>query len=64
MVLPDVYLEHDKPDVLYARAGLDARGIVAKVFESLGRERVEELGRREGADPFSPCGRRWPVRAG
>ncbi|AVO43858.1 1-deoxy-D-xylulose-5-phosphate synthase [Phreatobacter cathodiphilus] len=40
MVLPDVYLDHDKPEALYARCGLDARGIVAKVFEALGREAV------------------------
>ncbi|WP_391527444.1 1-deoxy-D-xylulose-5-phosphate synthase [Phreatobacter aquaticus] len=40
MVLPDVYLDHDKPEAMYARAGLDARGIVTKVFEALGREAV------------------------
>ncbi|WP_162419751.1 1-deoxy-D-xylulose-5-phosphate synthase [Microvirga brassicacearum] len=38
MVLPDVYLDHDKPERLYAKAGLDAAGIVAKVFEALGHE--------------------------
>jgi 1-deoxy-D-xylulose-5-phosphate synthase len=38
MVLPDVFIEHDKPERMYARAGLDASGIVAKVFEALGRE--------------------------
>ncbi|HRK24837.1 MAG TPA: 1-deoxy-D-xylulose-5-phosphate synthase [Beijerinckiaceae bacterium] len=38
MVLPDVYLDHDKPEKMYARAGLDAKGIVAKVFEALGRD--------------------------
>ena len=41
MVLPDVFLDHDKPELLYARAGLDAKGIVAKVFEALGRPAVE-----------------------
>ncbi|MCA0316980.1 MAG: 1-deoxy-D-xylulose-5-phosphate synthase [Proteobacteria bacterium] len=40
MVLPDAYLDHDKPETMYARAGLDAKGIVAKVFEALGREVV------------------------
>jgi len=40
MVLPDIYLDHDKPEAMYARAGLDARGIVARVFEALGREVV------------------------
>jgi 1-deoxy-D-xylulose-5-phosphate synthase len=38
MVLPDVYLDQDKPERMYAKAGLDAGGIVAKVFEALGRE--------------------------
>ncbi len=38
MVLPDVYLDHDKPEVLYAKAGLDAKAIVAKVFAALGRQ--------------------------
>ncbi|NNM71832.1 1-deoxy-D-xylulose-5-phosphate synthase [Enterovirga aerilata] len=37
MVLPDVYIDHDKPERMYARAGLDAQGIVARVFEILGR---------------------------
>jgi 1-deoxy-D-xylulose-5-phosphate synthase len=38
MVLPDIYLDHDRPERMYARAGLDAVGIVAKVFEVLGRD--------------------------
>jgi 1-deoxy-D-xylulose-5-phosphate synthase len=38
MVLPDTYIDHDKPDRMYAQAGLDAAGIVAKVFEALGQE--------------------------
>ncbi len=37
MVLPDVFLDHDKPEKMYAAAGLDAKGIVAKVLETLGR---------------------------
>jgi 1-deoxy-D-xylulose-5-phosphate synthase len=36
MVLPDVFLDHDTPAAMYARAGLDVKGIVAKVFETLG----------------------------
>jgi 1-deoxy-D-xylulose-5-phosphate synthase len=39
MMLPDVYLDHDKPDIMLARAGLDARAIVAKALEALGDER-------------------------
>ncbi len=38
MVLPDAFLDHDKPERMYARAGLDAHGIVTKVFEALGRD--------------------------
>jgi len=38
MVLPDVFLDHDSPNAMYARAGLDAKGIVAKVFETLGED--------------------------
>ena len=36
MVLPDVFVDHDTPAAMYARAGLDANGIVAKVFNVLG----------------------------
>jgi 1-deoxy-D-xylulose-5-phosphate synthase len=36
MVLPDVFLDQDAPALMYARAGLDAKGIVTKVFEALG----------------------------
>jgi 1-deoxy-D-xylulose-5-phosphate synthase len=38
MVLPDTFLDQDTPAVMYAKAGLDAKGIVAKVFEALGKE--------------------------
>ena len=38
MVLPDVFLDHDSPAAMDARAGLDAKGIVAKVFEALGKD--------------------------
>ncbi|MEJ0051955.1 MAG: 1-deoxy-D-xylulose-5-phosphate synthase [Methylovirgula sp.] len=38
MVLPDIFLDHNKPEKLYAEAHLDAKGIVAKVLETLGRE--------------------------
>ena len=42
MVLPDVFLDHDSPNAMYARAGLDAKGIVAKVFEALGKDIATE----------------------
>ncbi|HTV32857.1 MAG TPA: 1-deoxy-D-xylulose-5-phosphate synthase [Methylocella sp.] len=38
MVLPDRFLDQDKPERLYAAAGLDAKGIVAKVLATLGRD--------------------------
>jgi len=38
MVLPDVFIDQDTPAAMYARAGLDARGIVAKAFEALGKD--------------------------
>ncbi len=38
MVLPDEFMDHDSPAAMYARAGLDAKGIVAKVFEALGKD--------------------------
>jgi 1-deoxy-D-xylulose-5-phosphate synthase len=36
MVLPDHFLEHDKPDVMYAQAGLDAAAIVKCAVGALG----------------------------
>ena len=38
MMLPDVFIDHDSPAAMYAQAGLDAKGIVAKVFEALGKD--------------------------
>ena len=31
-------VDHDRPAAMYAKAGLDAKGIVAKVFEALGKD--------------------------
>jgi 1-deoxy-D-xylulose-5-phosphate synthase len=42
MVLPDVFIDHDTPAAMYASAGLDAKGIVAKVFEALGKDVAAE----------------------
>ncbi len=36
MTLPDKFQEHDKPDRMYAAAGLDAKGIIAKAIAALG----------------------------
>jgi 1-deoxy-D-xylulose-5-phosphate synthase len=38
MVLPDVFIDHDKPEKMYDRAGLNAPGIVATVLGALGKE--------------------------
>jgi 1-deoxy-D-xylulose-5-phosphate synthase len=38
MILPDAFIDQDSPTVMYARAGLDAKGIVKKVFEALGKD--------------------------
>jgi 1-deoxy-D-xylulose-5-phosphate synthase len=38
MILPDVFIDQDAPAAMYAKAGLDTRGIVAKVFEALGKD--------------------------
>jgi 1-deoxy-D-xylulose-5-phosphate synthase len=43
MVLPDEFLDHDSPAAMYGRAGLDAKGIVAKVFETLGKDFKAEV---------------------
>ena len=48
MVLPDLFIDQDSPNAMYATAGLDARGIVAKAFEALGqnlRGEAVKLGR-------------------
>ncbi len=38
LVLPDTYQEHDKPESMYAEAGLDCAGIVKRVREVLGSD--------------------------
>lgn len=43
MILPDVFIDHDSPPVMYAKAGLDANGIVAKVFDVFGAKHAPEL---------------------
>jgi 1-deoxy-D-xylulose-5-phosphate synthase len=43
MMLPDQFIDQDSPAAMYARAGLDAKGIVAKVFEALGRDARAEV---------------------
>jgi 1-deoxy-D-xylulose-5-phosphate synthase len=38
MMLPDRFIDQDSPSAMYAAAGLDAKAIVAKVFEALGKD--------------------------
>ncbi|MEQ8481663.1 MAG: 1-deoxy-D-xylulose-5-phosphate synthase [Hoeflea sp.] len=38
MVMPDIFMDHAAPEVMYARAGLDRKGIVDTVFRALGTE--------------------------
>ena len=38
MILPDTFIDQDSPTAMYARAGLDTKGIVKKVFEALGKD--------------------------
>ncbi|MCF3935614.1 1-deoxy-D-xylulose-5-phosphate synthase [Acuticoccus sp. M5D2P5] len=40
LTLPDAYIDQDKPEVMYAAAGLDAAGIVATALAALGVEAV------------------------
>ncbi len=42
MMLPDIFIDQDSPNAMYAKAGLDTKGIVAKVFEALGRDVTPE----------------------
>ena len=46
MVLPDTFIDHDKPEKMYERAGLSAAGIVATALSALGRPvEANEAGR-------------------
>ena len=45
MVLPDVFIDQDAPAAMYATAGLDAKGIVTKVFEALGKDSASTMNR-------------------
>jgi 1-deoxy-D-xylulose-5-phosphate synthase len=38
MVLPDTFIDHDKPEKMYDAAGLNARHIVATLLSTLGRD--------------------------
>ncbi len=42
LTLPDIFQDQDKPEVMYALAGLDAEGIVRGALSALGAERVAQ----------------------
>jgi 1-deoxy-D-xylulose-5-phosphate synthase len=43
MVLPDVFIDQASPAAMYAQAGLDAKGIVAKVLQVLGKDMQQTM---------------------
>jgi 1-deoxy-D-xylulose-5-phosphate synthase len=43
MVLPDVFIDQASPAAMYAQAGLDAKGIVAKVLQVLGKDMQDTM---------------------
>ena len=45
LTLPDHWIDHNKPEVQLASAGLDAKGIVTAVLLALGKEVVESPAR-------------------
>jgi 1-deoxy-D-xylulose-5-phosphate synthase len=46
LTLPDVFQDQDKPEIMYAQAGLDADGIVAAALQALGRTEAKTAGLR------------------
>ena len=40
LTLPDIFQDHDKPEAMYAAAGLDAEGIVRAALSALGADRA------------------------
>jgi 1-deoxy-D-xylulose-5-phosphate synthase len=46
LVLPDVFQDQDKPEVMYAQAGLDAEGIVRGALAALGADNIAAKGWR------------------
>ena len=41
-----MFQDHDKPEAMYAQAGLDADGIVAGALAALGMDDISAKGRR------------------
>ncbi len=48
MTLPDLFIDQDKPEAMYARAGLDAAALVKQVVAILGAPRATRVERPRG----------------
>src|SRR5690606_17677448 len=46
LTLPDIFQDQDKPEAMYAQAGLDADGIVRAALSALGVDNASAAGRR------------------
>jgi 1-deoxy-D-xylulose-5-phosphate synthase len=46
LTLPDIFQDHDKPEAMYAQAGLDADGILRTALAALGVDNASAAGRR------------------
>ena len=46
LTLPDIFQDHDKPELQYAQAGLDAEGIARGALSALGVDTVSAAGLR------------------
>jgi 1-deoxy-D-xylulose-5-phosphate synthase len=46
LTLPDIFQDQDKPDAMYAAAGLDADGIVRAALSAVGADNLTAKGRR------------------
>ncbi|MDE2488209.1 MAG: 1-deoxy-D-xylulose-5-phosphate synthase [Alphaproteobacteria bacterium] len=46
LTLPDIFQDQDKPEAMYAQAGLDAEGILRGALEALGISNASVAGRR------------------
>jgi 1-deoxy-D-xylulose-5-phosphate synthase len=45
LTLPDIFQDQDKPEAMYAQAGLDADGIIRAALAALGRNDIEGVAR-------------------
>jgi hypothetical protein len=62
MVLPDLFLDHDRPNGQYETAGLNARHIVATALAALGAARSANSGTRLTKSPSpAPREREGPI---